>query len=108
MRSVAFFDGRPVLHKLDDLKPESPVRTNKKADFDLAAQAVAALRDHLIGTSWVPGAQKYAYAAYAAGIIQAHEASQSVLDVLAAIPPTAPSGTAVTCVTELAKQGGQP
>ena len=60
----AFFEGRPVIHEKADLMQDSPVRLGRKSEFDLATQVIVALRTHLLGNNWIPGAQKYAFAAH--------------------------------------------
>lgn len=100
LTSNAFFDGRPVLHSMEDLRPDSPVRTQKKGDFDLATTAIVALRDALVGAQFVPGAQKYAFAAHAAGLVVEAEASASVKQVISQT-----TGNSVTCLQKLTGSG---
>ena len=61
-----------------DLEPGSPVKVKHEQDFEIAAQMVRAVRDEVIGKNWIPGAQKYAYAAVSSKLISENEASQSV------------------------------
>ena len=64
----AFFDGRPVIHGPEDLKKSSPLIKKHQKDFQLATDAVIALRENVIGKNWIPGAQKDAFAAHALGV----------------------------------------
>jgi hypothetical protein len=81
--SKAEFDGKVVLHNLDDLKMSSPLQQARAQEFALATQAIVAFRDKIIGNNWLPGAQKYAYAAQALGLVSAADASTSVKTMLA-------------------------
>lgn len=78
----AFFEGRPVLHDLSDLSPESPVKKAHQAEFDVASQAIISLRNHVLGKHWLPGAQKYALAAKVLGLVSDQEAASSVKRML--------------------------
>lgn len=74
----AFFDGRQQIHNDGDLQPGSPILTKHASDFTLATDVIKALRSDLIGANWVPGGQKYAFAARELGMTSAHELSPSL------------------------------
>ena len=78
----AFLDGRPVMHTVEDLDAKSPVKTEHSLDFKDAAKAVVAIREELLGKDWIPGAQKYAFAATALKLVPKAEISPSVKAVI--------------------------
>ncbi|MEK6706838.1 MAG: hypothetical protein AABZ06_13730 [Bdellovibrionota bacterium] len=88
----AFLDGRPVMHTVDDLDPRSAVKTTHASDFSGAGKAVVAIREDLLGADWIPGAQKYAFAAAGLGILKESEVSPSVKAVINAFKKSAQSG----------------
>jgi hypothetical protein len=79
----AFLEGRPTMHTEADLEPDSPVKQKNQADFEMASKAIIALRDRVLGKSWVPGAQKYAFAAAELKLVRERQASASVKAVRA-------------------------
>jgi hypothetical protein len=83
VRAEAVLDGRPVMHEIEDLDPNSLVRQRNKADFDMATQAIKVLRDQVVGSSWLPGAQKYAWAVRELGLTK-QQSSKSVASLLEA------------------------
>lgn len=76
--SNAFVDGRSGLHTFSDLDASSPLKQKHKEDFELASTAIKALREQLIGSNWVFGAQKNAFASYDLGLVSKEKASVSV------------------------------
>jgi hypothetical protein len=98
----AFLDGRPVLHDLRDLDPASPVRAAHAADFTLAGQAVDAIRNHVIGRDWIPGAQKYAFSSYKLDLVNQNEISPSVKAAVAGLEKERLSGSTVPADTSAA------
>lgn len=82
LKAEAGLDGRPVMHTVEDLDAKSAVRAKHQADFDLAAKVIVSIRDNVIGPKWIPGAQKYAYAAESLRLVSEREASASVKKAL--------------------------
>lgn len=80
-----FIDGRPVIHDVSDLAPSSSLRKSRKAEFDLAQTAIVNLRKHLVGNGWIPGAQKYAMATAALGLVNVKNASASMDKMLRSV-----------------------
>lgn len=95
----AFLDGRPVIHTEADVQPGSPVKTAHANDMKLAAGAVVALRDTLLGKNWIPGAQKNAYASVALGLVSEQNASKSVKETLRLEKETKIKSRAALCPT---------
>lgn len=61
---------RALLHTPRDTAPTSPTLETGKETFDLSTEVIIRLRNFLLGKAWVAGAQKYAYAAAALGMIR--------------------------------------
>lgn len=94
----AFFNGRAVLHSVQDLEPTSALRTSRQNDFQLAETAIVQLRNALLPNGWVRGAQKYSYATYGVGLVSEDNASPSVRTALAGLK----GNPAQTCAETLA------
>jgi hypothetical protein len=77
----AFIDGRPVMHGVEDLEPTSSIRKQRKAEFDLAVDAITRIRKKVIGDNWLPAPQKYALAAHALKL-SGNGQSPSVIELL--------------------------
>lgn len=82
LNEKAYFDGQPSMHMHEDLEAGSPVRKAHEGDFKLAEEVIVSLRNDVIGKNWIQGAQKYAYAAVTAGLVNRREASASVRTTL--------------------------
>ena len=67
-----------VMHTPKDVKPGSPTLESQAVTFELATEVIQKLRDNVIGEHWLPGAQKYAFAALGLGMIRPKTASPSV------------------------------
>lgn len=95
LKTSAFIDGRPVIHNIEDLDVDSPIRKARKGEFELAAKAIRKIRDDVTGGKWLPGPQKYAIAAHALGLTKKKGQSQSVTKLLrkAGIKAGAPSSS---------------
>lgn len=74
----AFFDGRPVMHDIEDIGSGSALRLQRKADFDLATEAIVKIREDVLGDKWMPAPQKYAFAAYALEFVDEKPQSASM------------------------------
>jgi len=70
-----------TLHIPADVEQGSPTLEAQQATFELATVVIRALRDHLLGQHWRPGAQKYAFAAAALGAIHPSNVSRSVSEL---------------------------
>lgn len=98
----AFLEGRPVLHEIEDVQPGSVIRKARAAEFDLATKAIEGLRTHLVGTEWLPGAQKYALAAHALGLTKGKTPASLDRMFAVAIKHQGPTGK-VGCQADLMK-----
>lgn len=77
--AAAGLAGKLDMHEVADLAPDSPIMSNpkNKADFEMATVAIVQLRDKIV-KNWAPGAQKYAMAVRALGLLPFAEMSASV------------------------------
>ncbi|MES2963198.1 MAG: hypothetical protein V4760_04850 [Bdellovibrionota bacterium] len=73
----AQFDGRPVLHDAMDVAKDSSLLLSRKFDFDMSGQVIEKVRNYTMPKGWRPGAQKYAFAAAALGLVDVNEMSTS-------------------------------
>jgi hypothetical protein len=69
------------LHNETDIHDSGPLLTSRAADFKLSSDIIDVLRRKVIGDTFRPGAQKYAFAAAALEKIKENEFSKSVLSV---------------------------
>jgi hypothetical protein len=68
-----------VLHTPSAVNENSPTLELQANTFNISSQVIGKLRDYVIGDNWRAGAQKYAFAAAALGVVRNVSSSVEVL-----------------------------